>query len=70
MIPADYAVPDQSAAAFGDLLSGLFGVFRTVWISDRNRTGEPVRQFDFAQLPLDGPARLDLVVWPKAFIAW
>ena len=32
-ISADYAVLDQSVAAFGDLLFGLFGEFLTTWIS-------------------------------------
>ena len=33
VISADYAVLDQSAAAFGDLLFSLFSVFQTNWIS-------------------------------------
>ena len=33
VIPADYAVLDQSVAAFADLLISLFGVFQTNWIS-------------------------------------
>ena len=61
VILADYAVLDQSVAAFGDLLFELFGVFQTIWISNRDGAGEPVRQFDFAQLPLDGLAQVDLV---------
>ena len=33
VIPADYAVLDQSVATFGDLLFGLFCVFQTNRIS-------------------------------------
>ena len=61
VIPAYYAVPDQSIAAFCNLLIGLVSVFQTIWISDRNGAGEPVRQFDFAQLLLNGLAQFDLV---------
>ena len=61
VIPAYYAVPDQSIAAFCNLLIGLVSVFQTIWISDRNGAGEPVRQFDFVQLLLNGLAQFELV---------
>ena len=61
VIPAYYAVPDQSIAAFCNLLIGLVSVFQTIWISDRNGAGEPVHQFDFVQLLLNGLAQFDLV---------
>ena len=61
VIPAHYAVPDQSIAAFCNRLIGLISVFQTIWISDRNGAGEPVRQFDFVQLLLNGLAHFDLV---------
>ena len=31
VLPAYYAIPDQSITAFGDLLIGLFSVFQTIW---------------------------------------
>ena len=37
LIPGYYALLDQLIAAFGDLLIGLFSVFQTIWISDRDR---------------------------------
>ena len=61
VISAYYAVPDHSIAAFCNLLIGLVSVFQTIWISDRNGAGEPVRQFDFVQLLLNGLAQFDLV---------
>ena len=59
--PAYYAVLDQSIAAFGDLLIGLFSVFQTIWISDRGGACESVCQFDFVQLLLNGLAQFDLI---------
>ena len=56
-----YAVPDQSIAAFCNLLIGLVSLFQTIWVSDRNSAGEPVRQFDFVQLLLNGLAQFELV---------
>ena len=61
VFPAYYAVPDQSIAAFGDLLIGLFSVFQTIWISDRDSACESVRQFDLVQLLLNGLAQFDLL---------
>ena len=61
VIPAYYAVPDQSIAAFCNLLIGLVSLFQTIWVSDRNSAGEPVRQFDFVQLLLNGLAQFELV---------
>ena len=37
VIPGYYSLLDQLIAAFGDLLIGLFSVFQTIWISDRDR---------------------------------
>ena len=56
-----YAVPDQSIAAFGDLLISLFSVFQTIWISDRDSACESVRQFDLVQLLFNGLAQFDLI---------
>ena len=61
VIPAYYAILDQSIAAFGDLLIGLFSVFQTIWISDRDGACESVCQFDLVQLLLNGLAQFDLV---------
>ena len=36
-------------------------MFQTIWVSDRNSAGEPVRQFDFVQLLLNGLAQFELV---------
>ena len=35
--------------------------FQTIWISDHNGAGEPVRQFDSVQLFLNGLAQFDLL---------
>ena len=61
VFPAYNSVPDQSIASFGELLIGLFSVFQTIWISDRDSACQSVRQFDLVQLLLNGLAQFDLL---------
>ncbi|MDE0533252.1 MAG: hypothetical protein OXI01_17640 [Albidovulum sp.] len=53
IIPADDAVLDEPAAAFGYLLLDLAGMFETARISDRDGARGAVREIDPIELLLD-----------------
>ena len=49
-ISADDAVLDKPVAAFGNLLSDLVGMFKTVRVSDGDGPGETVRELRLIEL--------------------
>ena len=65
IVPAYDAVPDESVAAFGDLLIFLFGLVEAARISDRDGPSEAVRELDLVELLLDRLPQFDLVDVPQ-----
>jgi len=61
VIPTDDGVLDETVAGLGDFLLLLVSGAELPWVSDGDRAGEPIAEFDPVEQVLDRHAQLEIV---------